>query len=466
MRIGVVIGLPPGSAGALADRLACGTSDIVAAVRFAGTRGVVLAARTPADGAWEAGPGRTVLHDGGLPGEPIPAVGALPDCGVVVHAEGGRVVVARDPIGVRPFHFGRAGAGVVLGSSQIAGLAARPEVNRIEAVPPGHIAVLGPDSVEIRPGSTPEPPDPPPGPDGGWLTGAPAALRAALADAVARRVPPGGCPVLLSGGVDSATVLALARAVSPRVRAVTVAAPGSVDLDYARRLTGDLGVPLELVEAPTEEQMLDQLDEMIARLETWESQVLTHAFPTWAALSALCGRTSVVLTGDGSDELLGGYRDGADSPAEILGGRLRELGNLHRTSCQRLDRLGAAAGIDVRLPFLAPNVVRTALALPARALVGDGLSKLALRVAMRDDLPGYVLARPKLTFARGVGFRYGSQAEGSGLLAAGFRRESPVPPERRAEVDRLSSGAFERYTLARFLKHRYDRAAYMLSRTL
>lgn len=111
-------------------------------------------------------------------------------------------------------------------------------------------------------------------------------------------------------------------------------------------------------------------------------------------------------------------------------------------------------------------MLSAALQLPAEALVRSGLSKLALRIAMRDELPAYILERPKMTFARGAGYLYGSHADGHGLLAVEFSRQAPVPAERQAEVDRLSSSALERYTLGCFLQHRYDRAAYLLSRTL
>ncbi|MFI1798785.1 asparagine synthase C-terminal domain-containing protein [Streptomyces sp. NPDC020379] len=250
---------------------------------------------------------------------------------------------------------------------------------------------------------------------------------------------------------------------------MTVANEGSADLVYARRLTDELGVPLDIVPAPEPEELLKELDAMVARLETWESQVLTHAFPTWAALSALAtlpGRSRTVLTGEGSDELFGGYRSGTESPADVLRHRLRELGNLHRTSCQRLDRLAAATAIEVRTPFLAPEVIRAALGFGPQDLVRNGLSKAALRAAMRDDLPDYVLEREKMTFARGAGYHYGRQDAGHGLLGEGFDRDAVVPPDWDDTVSRLATGPLERYTLARFLQLGYGKASYLLSRTL
>ncbi|GGX87144.1 asparagine synthase-related protein [Streptomyces hiroshimensis] len=173
-----------------------------------------------------------------------------------------------------------------------------------------------------------------------------------------------------------------------------------------------------------------------------------------------------MLTGEGSDELFGGYRSADESPAETERHRLRELGNLHRTSCRRLDRLAAATGTDVRTPFLAPEVVRTALGFGPQDLLRDGLSKAALRRAMKDDLPDYILARPKMTFARGAGYRYGRQDAGPGLLGDGFDRKAALPPGGEDLAGRLTSGPLERYTLARFMELGDAKASYLLSRTL
>jgi asparagine synthetase B (glutamine-hydrolysing) len=470
MRIGLVIGAPADVGIRRAAELARGGAPSAAATATPVAVDGLCVAVSQADlGRISAGPRGLLLHDGWTPGDDGAGsedAGAHPPAGgVVLIAEPrrGRVTVARDPVGVRPFHLTRTAGGLVLGASQLAGLAACGDVEHIEVLAPGHRAVLDGATIDVQPCAAA------PGDEhlGGELGGAGyRQLRSAVAEAVRARVPDGDYAVLLSGGLDSSTVLVLARAVNPRVRAVTVAAAGSPDACYARRLTDALDVPLEIVDAPPEAELLAGLDDMVARVETWESQVLTHAFPTWTALSALSGRIRVVLTGEGSDELFGGYRSGRESDAESRRHRLRELGNLHRTSCQRLDRLGAGAGLDVRLPFLAPAVVRTALALPSHALYRQGLSKWALREAMRADLPDYVLDRPKLTFARGAGYRYGRQAAGAGLLADRFDGRVETGQPEGDLFDRLAVGALERHTLRRFLELRFGKATYLMSRTL
>ncbi len=470
MRIGLVIGASRSEGTRLADSLAQGASGDSAVVHAVRTEGLAVSARQIELGTADLGAEQPLLHDGGLPGLPESG-GRVPECGVTVTADprSASAVVARDRIGTRPFHLARTEEGLILGASQLAGLASRPDVAEILLLPPGHIASLGPDEFRISPGTGSQAALPEPAGSRRTetdLEGTCAELRAALIRAVRVRVPDEDYAVLLSGGLDSSAVLTLARRVNPRVRAVTVASEGSEDLEYARRLTGDLGVPLDVVPAATETELLGQLNEMVDRVETWESQVLTHSFPTWTALSSLSGRTRVVLTGEGSDELFGGYRSSGESESEVERHRLRELGNLHRTSCQRLDRLAAAAGVDVRSPFLDTEVVRIALRLPAGVLVDGGLTKAPLRKALSGDLPEYVLKRPKMTFARGAGYRYGSQAAGEGLLADRLTDAPLVPEAHRSLFARLARGRVEQHSLRRFVERHYDKAGYLLSGTL
>lgn len=126
------------------------------------------------------------------------------------------------------------------------------------------------------------------------------------------------------------------------------------------------------------------------------------------------------------------------------------------------DQLTAGAPIGVPVVSL----LRLPKALPPQVLIRNGLSKAALRVAMRDDLPGYIVERPKMTFARGSATGTADRLKDMGCsptVTAGLLRS------RRGggrDVYPLSIGPVEHYTLARFTEHGYDRAAYMLSRTL
>ena len=104
----------------------------------------------------------------------------------------------------------------------------------------------------------------------------------------------------------------------------------------------------------------------------------------------------VVLTGDGSDELFGGYPMYEPGPAT----RSRRLflhmiANLHRTELQRVDRVSMGKGVEARVPYLDPALVELAMRLPVGLKVRDGQEKWIMRQAFADMLPDYILRRPK-----------------------------------------------------------------------
>lgn len=469
MRFGIVIGSPGTDRDAQAVALAQPAPVGAPASPVLRTPQLVVAVSGASSGLLRDD--GTRMHDGWFPGQRSPADGhpvTLPDAGVTLVADpdGRGVTVGRDRVGVRPFHFAVTTGGAVVGASQLGPLAARADVSRIDVLPPGYVVALGPDGVSVRAGETsPEASAEGPAPDADAVLDELASdLRAALAASVTARSAGAAPAVLLSGGVDSSAVLALAFGADRRTRAVTVAAAGSPDLDFAQRLTGDLGITLHVIPAPDEAALLSRLDRLLDQLEAWESPVLTHAFPTDVALGSALTPGQVVLTGEGSDEMFGGYRRGDEPDEELAARRWQEFRDLHRTSCQRLDRIGAAAGVDMRMPFLDPAVVRVAFRIPPRLLVRGGLTKWPLRRAMRGVLPDYILDRPKLTFARGVGYQYGNHEDGAGLLAA-WVEKSPAGAPRDPALDELARGPLERYALRRFLDQGYGKASYLLSRT-
>jgi len=104
----------------------------------------------------------------------------------------------------------------------------------------------------------------------------------------------------------------------------------------------------------------------------------------------------VVLTGDGSDELFGGYpMYDQISPAQLRRLFLHKLANLGRTELQRVDRISMGHGVEARVPYLDPALVELALRLPMGFKVRDGVEKWILRQAFADVLPDYIRMRPK-----------------------------------------------------------------------
>lgn len=307
-----------------------------------------------------------------------------------------RVFLARDPVGVKPLYWAHLGADLLVGSEvkAFAGLGVP-----VHEVPPGHCGWLEPGGSDS---------DLHPyvdlltlGVDDAPITEvdeAAHAVRTTLRQAVARRVDtdlPVG--VVLSGGLDSSLTLLLAQQLHPDVRAFTVGAPGSPDLDYARRLTSDLGVPHEVVELSPSDVGLTDVREAVRVGELTEYGDVINAVVSLAVFRRVheCG-VKVVLTGDGSDELFGGYamyRDiDAGQTRPLFAQKIRQLS---RTELQRVDRTSMGQQVEARVPFLDLDMLLLAMRIPMDLKVRDGVEKWIVREAHADLLPDYIKARPK-----------------------------------------------------------------------
>jgi asparagine synthase (glutamine-hydrolysing) len=324
----------------------------------------------------------------------------------VADTEAQRVYLARDPLGVKPLYWARSGGRLHV-ASEIKALV--PLGQPVHEVPPGHhgwaTAAAGPDlrgyaglAAEAGPNAEA---GPAPVTGTGLVTDPSEAaklVRAALEDSIRVRVDTDlTVGVILSGGLDSSLALLHVAQMHPDCVAFTIGAPGSDDLRYARRLCADLGVPHEVVELAPRRIGLAQVREAIEMSELTEYGDIINAVvsvPLFRRVAA--AGVKVVLTGDGSDELFGGYpmyqRASPDQARRLF---RHKIANLARTELQRVDRTSMGHGVEARVPFLDPALVEVALRLPMDLKVRDGQEKWILREAFADLLPGYVRERPK-----------------------------------------------------------------------
>ncbi len=319
----------------------------------------------------------------------------------VTERSSGRTYLARDPLGVKPLYWS-ARAGCLHVASEVKALV--PVGAPVSAVPAGWHGWASP-------GGKPEPycdlllaaGDAAPLTD---AAEAAALVRKALLDSIAVRVDTGlTVGVILSGGLDSSLTLLHTHAVHPDCVAFTVGAPGSEDLAYARRLTAELGVRHEVIEISPREIRLAEIKEAIRVSELTEYGDIINAVvsvPLFRRIASL--GIKVVLTGDGSDELFGGYAMYGQVGQEQVRRLFRhKLANLHRTELQRVDRTSMASGVEARVPFLDPAVVAVAMRLPMALKVRDGTEKWILRRAFADILPDYIRQRPKNPMSHACG---------------------------------------------------------------
>lgn len=307
----------------------------------------------------------------------------------------GRVYLARDQLGVKPLYWSVSNGRLHVASE----IKALVRIGApIRSVPAGHhgwaSAGSGPLLVPYTTLlSQADPPARIEDPDEAAIL-----LRAALADSIAVRTDTDlTVGVILSGGLDSSITLLHVQAMHPDCVAITVGAPGSQDIACARRLTAEMAVRHEVIEIAPSQLGLDDVREAIRICELSEYGDIINAVacvPLYRRVRDL--GIKVVLTGDGSDELFGGYpmydRIGAAQQRRLF---LHKLANLGRTELQRVDRASMGHRVETRVPFLDPELVKLAMRLPMTMKVRDGTEKWILRRAFAGQLPGYVARRPK-----------------------------------------------------------------------
>jgi asparagine synthase (glutamine-hydrolysing) len=371
------------------------------------------------------------------------------------------VYLARDPLGVKPLYWSRHD-GHLYAASELKALV--PVGAPIHEVPPGshgwgsprqdpvvaaYVDLLGIGDGEEQVTDVDD---------------AARRVRAALEDSIRVRLDTDlTVGVILSGGLDSTLTLLRVREMHPDCVAFTIGTPGSDDISYARRVTRDLGVDHEVVElSPGDIRLLD-IREAIRMSELTEYGDVINAVisrPLFARVRS-CG-VKVVLCGDGSDELFGGYEI-YRQPDPVLRQRIfgHKLHNLGRTELQRVDRTSMGQGVEARVPFLDLALVRLAMQLPIELKLRDGQDKWILRHAFADVLPSYVRQRPKNPLSHSSGLHerirlYRSQfpriyrSFGYEQLGPMRRDFSIVLEEHGLDLDRALQGARSRpdYSIA------------------
>ena len=316
----------------------------------------------------------------------------------------GRTYLARDPLGVKPLYWSRAGGRLHV-ASEVKALV--PVGAPVAEVPPGHHGWAGPvDGPALSPhldllhlGADADPVEDP--------AEAIRLVRDTLSDSIRVRLDTDlPVAVILSGGLDSSLTLMHVREMHPDCVAVTIGSPHSEDLHYARRLTRELGVQHEIVELRRRDIGLAEIREAIRMSELTEYGDIINAVISVPLFRRIADRgIKVVLGGDGSDELFGGYpmyeRIGPEHSRRLF---LHKIRNLGRTELQRVDRTSMGQGVEVRVPFLDPAVVELAMRIPASFKIRDGQEKWIVRQAFADMLPDYIRRRPKngLSYSTGL----------------------------------------------------------------
>lgn len=328
-----------------------------------------------------------------------------------------RYLIARDPMGVIPLYTGRDERGNLYVASELKALT---DHCRTIGDFPGHYLETGLDE--------PVPYYAPAWQDYDAVADNPldlGAIRAALEAAVKRQlmsdVPYG---VLVSGGLDSSVVAAVAQQFSrkrvetddreqawwPQLHSFSIGLPGAPDLAAARTAAAAIGTVHHELHFTLQEG-LDALRDVIRQIETYDVTTIRASTPMYLmARKIKATGIKMVLSGEGADEIFGGYLYFHKAPdaRAFHEETVRKLDGLYKYDCLRANKSTAAWGLEARVPFLDRAFLDVAMAVPpAHKMIRDGrMEKWVLRKAFEGILPDEILWRQKEQFSDGVGYSW------------------------------------------------------------
>jgi len=247
------------------------------------------------------------------------------------------------------------------------------------------------------------------------------ALEAAVHRQLMSDVPYG---VLLSGGLDSSITSAIAKKYAekriesgdtkaawyPQLHSFSVGLEGSPDLAAAQLVADHIGTIHHEIKFTIQEG-LDAIKDVIYHLETYDITTIRASTPMYLMARVIKSMgVKMVLSGEGADELFGGYLyfHKAPSAEEFHKETVRKLEKLHMYDCLRANKSLAAWGIEGRVPFLDKEFIDVAMRInPTDKMInGERMEKWVLRKAFESYLPKSVAWRQKEQFSDGVGYHW------------------------------------------------------------
>jgi asparagine synthase (glutamine-hydrolysing) len=306
------------------------------------------------------------------------------------------LLLARDPLGIKPLYYGWDGDTLYFGS-EIKAL--QHLVTEIEEFPPGHWYTLKDGFTRYyNLGESTQNADEP--------TTEIEQIYESLREAVGKRlmadVPVG---VFLSGGLDSSIIAGLVSQALPHVHSFAVGFEESEDLQYARKVAEHLGTEHHEY-IYTVEEMIEALPDVIYHLESFDPSLVRSAIPNYFLSRLARQHVTVVLSGEGADELYAGYEyyktiDTDDLHRELV----MATDALHTSNLIRCDRMSMAHSLEARVPFLDTAFIDLSFKVPIeQKIYGDEpVEKWALRKAFEHLIPEEVVWRVKSQFSKGAG---------------------------------------------------------------
>ncbi|MDY6931503.1 MAG: asparagine synthase (glutamine-hydrolyzing) [Halobacteriota archaeon] len=226
--------------------------------------------------------------------------------------------------------------------------------------------------------------------------------RKALFDSVEKRIlEQRKIGIIFSGGVDSVIVAQIAKQLGADITCYTSGLSDSSDVINAKKVAQKLNFNLRVNEL-TEEQINRELKDIIAAIESTNHLQVDVAIPIFLAVKlAKQDGIRVMLTGQGADELFAGYPWYPDVLAEYGPDKLNEslwndIKNLYKDTLEREDKITMYHSIELRVPFLDPEVIKVAMSTSEKLKIKDEEVKyIHRRLAVDIDIPEFISWRPK-----------------------------------------------------------------------
>ena len=346
-------------------------------------------------------------------------------------------LIARDPIGVIPLYIGRDAEGLIYVASELKAL--EGFCDEYKPFLPGHY-YLGSegelkrwykrdwmDYENVKDNYLPaacrgdHPLPPTPDVHDKQVRAVHDALEAAVQRQLMSDVPYG---VLLSGGLDSSVTSAIAKKYSamrvetdnksaawwPQLHSFAVGLKGAPDLIKAREVAEYIGTVHHEINYTIQEG-LDAIRDVIYFIETYDVTTVRASTPMYLLARVIKSMgIKMVLSGEGADEVFGGYLyfHKAPTPQAFHEETVRKLSKLHMYDCLRANKSLSAWGVEGRVPFLDKEFLDVAMRLNPRDKMcpGRDIEKRVVREAFADMLPQSVAWRQKEQFSDGVGYSW------------------------------------------------------------
>ena len=229
-----------------------------------------------------------------------------------------------------------------------------------------------------------------------------------LTEAVRKRLPPSSKPVglFLSGGLDSSIIASIASKYRQDITYFTLGGKSSADHDMASKLGKFLGLnDVRIVAVPSGKNIEKYINAVVYATESFNPSIVSNGLATYLlAKSARSAGIKVVLTGEGADELFGGYYSYLD-PKQFQESRRQLISDMYFTELRRLDLSTMAHSVEARCPFLDQGVYSCSENLKSEDVYNEKENKVILRDVFRKHLPHEIIERPKTSFDVGSGIR-------------------------------------------------------------